>query len=140
MEKKLLQEKILIIHGPNLNLIGHKNFLSNENITLDKINKNLRTNANLYNYKLKIFQTNSESKAVNILQRNRNKVFNIIIFPGAWQEGGYVLKDTLHLLGIPFITISTGEKVNILDGIKNFNEKNIYKSIEKAIHYSSTNQ
>ena len=42
MTQKTTQKNILIIHGPNMNLLGHRTIETSPNITLDKINKNLR--------------------------------------------------------------------------------------------------
>ena len=136
---KIINNNILVIHGPNMNLIGHKFITSSSNITLDKINKYLKKTSAGYNCKLKIHQTNSQSKAVKIIQRNRNKVFNIIIFPRSWQESGYALKDIFDILNIPLITISTGEKVGLLNGCCNICENDIYKSIDQAFLYISKN-
>ena len=131
--------KILVIHGPNMNLIGHQIIYKSSNITLDKINKHLRKTSNSFNYKLKIYQTNSESKAVDIIQRNRNKVFNIILFPRTWQQSGHALKDILSILMIPLTTISTGEDVCLLKGSFNIHENDICKSIDKAFLNISKN-
>ena len=136
---KIINNNILVIHGPNMNLIGHDSFTSNSNITLDKINKYLKKTSISFNCKLKIHQTNSQSKAVKIVQRNRNKVFNIIIFPRSWQESGYALKDIFEILTIPLITISTGEKVGLLNGCCNIYENDVYKSIDQAFLYISKN-
>ena len=132
-------KKILVIHGPNMNLIGHQIIYKSSNITLDKINKHLRKTSNSFNYKLKIYQTNSESKAVEIIQRNRNKAFNIILFPRTWQKSGHALKDIFSILMIPLITISSGEDVCLLNGSFNIHEDDICKSIDKAFLYISKN-
>ena len=122
-----------MIHGPNMNLIGHRNKRNKSKITLDKINRCLRNEANKLNQELKIIQTNDEGNAVTILQRQRNKICGILLFPGAWQKSGYVLKDTLELLSIPFITISLGEEEDVLQGIDNILEEDIYKAGEIAL-------
>ena len=80
-----------------------------------------------------MIQTNDEGDAVTILQRQRNKICGILLFPGAWQKSGYVLKDTLELLSIPFITISFGEEVDVLRGIDNILEGDIYKACAIAL-------
>ena len=122
------QNRILIIHGPNMNLIGQKAINEGTNITLDKINKCLQKEAKNIDHKLKIIQTNDESIAVTALQRQRNKISGIIIFPGPWQKSAHVLKDTLEILQIPYTTISTGEEVGILTGINNIKETDLLKS------------
>ena len=133
MIKKDRKNKILVIHGPNMNLIGHRNKRNKSKITLDKINRCLRNEANKLNQELKIIQTNEEGKAATILQRQRNKIHGILLFPGPWQQSGYVLKDTLEILSIPFITISMGEESDVLQGIDNILEEDIYKAGEIAL-------
>ncbi len=122
---------ILVIHGPNMNLIG----LRIKNITLDKLNNHLRNTARMKHLKLRIFQTNEESKAANILQRYRKKVSGIILFPGPWQQSGYVLQDTLELINLPFVTVSIGEKAQLLQGGKNIEEANLFTGCEKAVSF-----
>ena len=125
--------KILVIHGPNMNLIGHRYKKNKSRVTLDKINRYLRKEAIKLKQELIIVQTNDEGRAVTILQRKRNKIHGILLFPGPWQQSGYVLKDTLELLSIPFITISLGEEADVLRGIDNILKEDIYKACEIAL-------
>ena len=126
-------KSILILQGPNMNLVSLTPAAEESRITLDKINKCLRKEAQIIQQPLKTIQTNSESIAVTVLQRQRNKILGIIIFPGPWQQSGFVLKHTLELIKIPYITISTGEDVSILQGIDNILEEDIYKAGEIAL-------
>ena len=125
--------KILVIHGPNMNLIGHRYKKNKSRVTLDKINRYLRKEAIKLKQELIIIQTNDEGRAVTILQRKRNKIHGILLFPGPWQQSGYVLKDTLELLSIPFITISQGEEAGVLLGIDNILKEDIYKAGKIAL-------
>ena len=125
-------KSILILHGPNMNLVSLTPAAEENRITLDKINKCLRKEAQIIQQPLKTIQTNSESIAVTVLQRQRNKILGIIIFPGPWQQSGFVLKHTLELIKIPYITISTGEDVSILQGIDNI-EGDILKACKTAL-------
>lgn len=128
MKKTEPQDRILIIHGPNMNLIGLKTINEEKTITLNKINKCLQKEAKIIDCQLKIIQTNDESVAVTTLQRQRNKISGIIIFPGPWQKSAHVLKDTLELVKIPYTTISTGEEVDVLIGTNNIKETDLLKS------------
>ena len=130
MKHQYTKKKILIIQGPNMNLLGYR--FKETKITLDKLNACLRKAANKFEFKLIILQTNDESRAATALQRYRNKICSVLLFPGPWQQSGYVLKDTLELLKIPYITISSGENVMLLKGIDNI-EGNILKACETAI-------
>ena len=132
---KTAKHNILVIHGPNMNLIGHRKMGKRGGITLDKLNRHLRKVAGETGLSLTIIQTNDESRAVNHLQSYRKKIKGILLFPGPWQQSGHVIKDTLEILSIPCITISLGENPAVLKGIKNIEEANIYKSSEKALTY-----
>ena len=130
-------KNVLIIHGPNMDLLGHRKIEANPNITLDKLNRNLRKVAKSLNMKVKIIQTNDEVKAATTIQRQRNKTSGILFFPGPWQKSGYVLQDILKLLSIPFITISVGEKAEVLQGLHNIYETDLYRAGEIALTYLS---
>ena len=130
MTQQHRQNKILIIQGPNMNLLGHR--FKDIKITLDKLNTHIRKTAKKFKLKLIIIQTNDESKAVRVLQRQRNKICSALIFPGPWQQSGFVLKDTLELLKIPYITISSGEDVTLLKGTANIGG-DILKACETAL-------
>ena len=95
--------KILIIQGPNLNLIGVKSSKQGTRVTLDKINKGIRRYIREKDITVKIYQTHSIEKAVTLLQRNRNWADGIIIAPGVWSTYEAVLLDTLELIEVPTI-------------------------------------
>ena len=130
MTQQQIHRRILVIQGPNMNLLGYR--FKDIKITLDKLNTHIRKTANKFKFKLIIIQTNDESKAVKVLQRQRNKICSALLFPGPWQHSGFVLKATLELLKIPYITISLGENVTLLKGIDNI-EGDILKACETAL-------
>ena len=130
---KTANKKILVLHGPNMNLLGIRKKAERKNITLGKLNRHLRKTARETGLSLTIIQTNDESRAVNHLQNQRKKIKGILLFPGPWQQSGYVIKDTLDILSIPCIAVSIGEKEGILKGMKNIAGTDIYKSSEKAL-------
>ena len=127
--------KILILHGPNTNLLGLWSLQNKDNTTLDKVNKEIRKFVKGKNIQIKILQTHSEIKAVSFIQQNKNKIDGIIITPGPWQNSGFILKDLLELIQIPYITISykENEKINLLNGFENINNKNIKLAFNKAL-------
>ena len=132
MTQQNKHKKLLVIQGPNMNLLGYRFKNTNTKITLDKLNVHLRKIAKKFKLELIIIQTNDESKATTAIQKQRNKICSILLFPGPWQQSGFALKDTLELLKIPFITISTGEDVSILQGIDNI-EGDILKACKTAL-------
>ena len=137
MNAHTTSKHVLIIHGPNMNLLGHRKIEANPNITLDKLNRNLRKVAKSLKMNIKIIQTDDEAKAVTTLKRQRNKARGIVLFPGPWQKSGYVLQDTLKLLSIPFVTVSVGEKAEVLQGLHNIYETDLYKAGEIALTHLS---
>jgi 3-dehydroquinate dehydratase-2 len=96
---------ILILQGPNLNLIGVQSAKQGKQVTLDKINKGVRRYIRDKDITVKIYQTHSIEKAVTLLQRNRNWSDGIIIAPGVWSTYEAVLLDTLNLIGVPTIEV-----------------------------------
>ena len=127
--------KILILHGPNTNLLGVWGAKYKKNVTLDKVNREIRKYIREKEIDIKIIQSNNEDKAVSYIQKNRKKIDGLIITPGPWQQSGYIICDLLDLLQIPFITISykKNEKINLLNGIENLNNEDIYSSFTNAI-------
>ena len=96
---------ILIIQGPNLNLIGVKSAKQGKHVTLDKINKGIRRYIREKEINVKIHQTHSIEKVVTLLQRNRNWANGILIAPGVWSTYEAILVNTLELIEIPTIEV-----------------------------------
>ena len=98
---------ILIVQGPNLNLIGLRSAKSGDQITLDKINRNLRKQANKRpeDLTVKILQTHKIEKAMTTINRNRRWANGIILAPMAWARYEYALRDCLDTVAIPTIEV-----------------------------------
>ena len=127
--------KLLIIHGPNLNLFGIWSSKNNQNITLDKVNRHIRKYIRDKDLHTKIIQSHNESKIVSYIQNNRNKIDAIIIVPGPWQYSAYTLSELLELVEIPFITLAYKVKdhIKLLNGFENLIDDNLCKGFETAI-------
>ena len=104
--------KILVLQGPNLNLIGVKSSQEGGRVTLDKINKMLRREVRNTEIELKIFQTHKIYMAISFLQRNRNTASGILIAPMAWAKYEYSLLETLDLIQLPVVQVLLD---NVLD-------------------------
>ena len=70
--------KILIIHGPNMNLLGLRSASKGKKVTLDKVNRHIRRYIRNKGIEIKIIQAHDENKVVSYLHRNRNKFDGII--------------------------------------------------------------
>ena len=98
---------ILIVQGPNLNLIGLRSAKSGDQITLDKINRGLRQQANKRpeDLTVKILQTHKIEKAMTTIHRNRKWANGIVLAPMAWARYEYALRDCLDTVAIPTIEV-----------------------------------
>ena len=98
---------ILVLHGPNLNLIGVRSSQVGEKVTLDKIDRALKKRAHKLDLDitLKTLQTHFAGKAITFLQRNRNWADGLIFSPGPWAKANYDLLDTLKLVQIPMAEV-----------------------------------
>tara|TARA_A100001011_G_C14316697_1_gene848290 strand:+ start:4880 stop:5287 length:408 start_codon:yes stop_codon:yes gene_type:complete len=112
-----MNQKILILHGPNLNLIGIKSKQEGTTLTLSKINTNLRKIASKQGVKLKIIQTHSQNKANKFIHSNRNKALGILIIPQSWNNYGFILKESLELLEMVYISIQFDNTKSIFNNI-----------------------
>ena len=129
--------KILILHGPNMNLFGIRSSKEGKNITLDKINRHIRKYIRDKNLEIKIIQTHNEIKAVSYLHANRNNFDGLILTPGAWQNSGYILQDTINIIALKYVTIQLdeNEKIKLFSGNENIYNQDIFKSFEQALDY-----
>ena len=127
--------KILIIHGPNMNLIGLRYIKQNNMLTLDKINSHIRKHIRNKNIQIKILQTHNEAKAVSYIQSNRKKINGLILTPCAWNNNGFILNELLDLIKLKYVIINIEKDINnklFLSGEIIYN-KNILLSFEKAL-------
>ena len=93
--------KILVIQGPNLNLLGLAARRNGTRLTLDKLNRALRLRASELEVQLSIHQLQSQSKASRLLQRQRNPAAGVLLIPGIWATTGHLLLETLQLVSLP---------------------------------------
>ena len=97
---------LLVIHGPNLNLLGTREPEHYGSDTLDNINKRLESQASEQGFSLECMQSNSEVELIEkIHQATNNKVRFILINPAAFTHTSVALRDALSGVGIPFIEI-----------------------------------
>ena len=100
---------ILILQGPNLNMLGLKSSKTKANVTLDKINRALKKHVKGKNVSLKLLQTHKQFQAVNFLQRNRNWADGILFIPTSWARNEFTILETLELINLKTATIYFNE-------------------------------
>ena len=91
---------ILILQGPNLNMLGLKSSKTKANVTLDKINRALKKHVKGKKVSLKFLQTHKQFQAVNFLQRNRNWADGILFIPTSWARNEFTILETLELISL----------------------------------------
>ena len=97
--------KILVLQGPNLNLIGVQSARKGKRITLDRINSALRRLTRNRPIELKVLQTHRIEKAISFLQRNRNQAQGLLLAPMAWGRYELALYETLKLVQFPVVQV-----------------------------------
>ena len=110
-----MKKKVLILHGPNLNLLGERTPTVYGTLTLAQINSKLRHSAKELGLSVKIFQSNSEGKLIDLLQKHRQWADGVVINPAAYTHYSYALRDAIEGISVPTVEvhlskISTREK------------------------------
>lgn len=97
---------MLLINGPNLNLLGTREPGVYGHRTLADIERSLRDEAAALGHELQCFQSNHEGELVDRVQQARNdRIRFILINPGAYTHTSIALRDALLGVAIPFIEI-----------------------------------
>ena len=97
---------ILVLNGPNLNLLGSREPEVYGTDTLEDIEKNLNSIAKEHNVNINFYQSNSENELINKLHAAKvEKIDAIIINPGAFTHTSIALRDAFLGVNIPFIEV-----------------------------------
>ncbi|MBU1163224.1 MAG: type II 3-dehydroquinate dehydratase [Proteobacteria bacterium] len=105
MSKRKNLRKVLVIHGPNLNMLGKREPDIYGKTTLDEINKKLENMGKKLGIAVDTFQSNHEGEIVDKIQEVMGMCQGIIINPAAYTHTSVAIRDALLLLGIPIIEI-----------------------------------
>jgi 3-dehydroquinate dehydratase-2 len=99
-------KNILVLHGPNLNLLGTREPEVYGRVTLDEINTKLAAQAQKNGAKLAAYQSNTEGALVERVQQARADGTDfIIINPAAYTHTSVALRDALAAVAIPFVEV-----------------------------------
>ena len=96
---------VLVIHGPNLNLLGVREPEVYGSVTMEEINQGLVDKAASHNIKVETFQSNAEHEIVTKLQDSMNQIDYIIINPGALTHTSIAIRDSLLGIEVPFYEV-----------------------------------
>ena len=91
---------ILVVNGPNLNLIGKREPEIYGSLTYDDLLNHINNYAKNHNHTIEIYQSNSEGEIIDILQNEYSKHDAIIINPAAYTHYSYAIYDCLKAIDI----------------------------------------
>lgn len=97
--------KLLILNGPNLNLLGRREPDIYGNRTYDDLCKLIRDHASACRCQVELLQSNHEGALIDAIQTARNDCGGIVINPGAYAHYSYALYDALRCAGIPAVEV-----------------------------------
>lgn len=137
--------RILVVNGPNINILGRRDAAKYGTITLVQINDELKKIAQTLGCRVNFFQSNHEGAIIDFLQKESSrKADGVLINPGALVRYGYSLRQALIDLGKPVMEIhmshidKTGvnKNVNILDDVRigqimGLKEKSYYEGLKR---------
>jgi len=96
---------ILVLHGPNLNLLGTREPGVYGTVTLADINAALEREAGARGIMLRILQSNHEGALIDAIHEARGWADGILINPGAFTHYSYALRDAIAAVGLPCVEV-----------------------------------
>ncbi len=99
------KKKILVLNGPNLNLLGKRQPEIYGRLTLDQINKKIQALAKELGVEIDIRQSNSEGQLVDWIQAAPGKFNAIVINPAAYTHSSVAIRDAITAAGIPAVEV-----------------------------------
>jgi len=97
--------KILVIHGPNLNLLGAREVDVYGKVTIDDINAELTRIAKVKNVTLEIMQSNHEGDIVEAIGKAKGAFDAILINPAAYTHTSIAIRDAISAVNIPTVEV-----------------------------------
>ena len=141
--------RILVIHGPNLNMLGKRDPTKYGTLTMADINNQLQVLAAELDCTLAFFQSNHEGAIIDFLQLESSRAADgVIINPGALLRYGYSLRQAFVDLGKPVIEVHMSDihkfgvnrSVNVLEDVRidqivGLKEQSYYEALKKLNSY-----
>jgi 3-dehydroquinate dehydratase-2 len=97
--------KILVIHGPNLNLLGDREVDVYGKVTIDKINTVLNKIAGEEGIDIKIMQSNHEGEIVEAIGKAKNNIDALLINPAAYTHTSVAIRDAVSATKLPTVEV-----------------------------------
>ncbi len=121
--------KIIILNGPNLNLLGEREKNQYGNFTLKDIENDCKDFSSKNNINLSFFQSNIEGELVEMIQNSRNNQDGLIINAGGYTHTSVAILDALKILKIPIIELHISNIYNR----EEFRHKSLVSKVAKGV-------
>ena len=121
--------KIIILNGPNLNLLGEREKNQYGSFTLKDVEENCNNYASQNNIQLSFFQSNIEGELVEKIQTSRNKQDGLIINAGGYTHTSVAIHDALKILKIPIIELHISNIYNR----EEFRHKSLISKVSRGV-------
>ena len=122
-------KKIIILNGPNLNLLGEREKNQYGNFTLKDIELSCKKFAEKNDILLTLFQSNIEGELVEKIQKSRNEQQGVVINAGGYTHTSVAIHDALKILKIPIIELHISNIYNR----EEFRHKSLISKVAKGI-------
>jgi len=124
-----MKHKIIIINGPNLNLLGEREKEKYGNVTLKQVEKECKNFGKRNNIQVAFKQSNIEGKIIDFIQESRKKFDGLIINAAGYTHTSVAIRDALMILKIPIVELHI---TNIYNREK-FRHKSLLSKAAKSV-------
>ena len=118
-------KNVLIIHGPNLNLLGEREPEIYGSLSLNQINHKIRVQGRTSKFVLKIKQSNSEGELIDFIHQHRKWADGIVINPAAFTHYSIALRDALSAVDLPVVEVHLSD----IKKREGFRKKSVIKDV-----------
>lgn len=100
-----MSKRILLLHGPNLNLLGQRDASVYGTMTLDELERTVQDNATALGVEVECIQSNVEGELVNALHDAQATCAGVIFNPGGYSHTSVALRDAVEAISIPTVEV-----------------------------------
>lgn len=100
-----MKKKVMVIHGPNINLTGERESSVYGQELFDSIDSQIKAYAEELGYECETFQSNIEGELINKLHSTRHDFCGVVINAGAYTHYSYAIRDAISAIKIPCIEV-----------------------------------